>query len=241
MTGEGNIWILGDSHVGLAAGDEKKMLAWIDRLEARKPRMLLLNGDVFHYYIGEPKFMTPAVESFLARLKALRDGGVEVVWIEGNRDFFVRGSAAEQSISRVEDSLEIAAGAVRYFIVHGDLINDHDLPYRFWRRISKNFVTRAGVKLVPGGIARRFVDGVERKLASSNFKHKVRLPVEQMERFGTARRKDGYDVVVFGHFHHKHIIEPNGTAKVIVLPAWFDGGEALVIDSTSGQHWFEVP
>lgn len=241
MSGEGNIWILGDSHIGLSDGDEKNMLAWIDRLEARRPRMLLLNGDVFHYYIGEPKFITPAVSRFLERLKALRDGGVEVVWVEGNRDFFIRGSAAEASVSRVEDSLEIAAGAVRYFVIHGDMINDRDLPYRFWRLASKNFVTRVGVKLVPRGVARRFVDGVERKLASSNFKHKVRLPVEQMARFGTARRNEGYDVVIFGHFHHKHIIEANDTAKVIVLPAWFDNGEALVIDPASGEHWFEVP
>lgn len=237
----GEIWILGDSHVGLGAGDERKMLAWIDRLEARSPSMLLLNGDVFHYYIGDRKFITPAVEAFLARLRSLRETGVEVVWVEGNRDFFVRGSAAEECVSRVEDSLEIAAGPTRYFVIHGDMINDRDLPYRFWRVISKNFVTRTGVKLIPKKIARNFVDGVERKLAMSNFKHKIRLPVEQMERYGTERKREGYDVVVFGHFHQKHIIDANGTAKVVVLPAWFEKGEALVIDPVSGRHWFEVP
>lgn len=239
MTARGDIYILGDSHVGLGEGDERAMVEWLDRLASRSPAALYLNGDVFHYYIGNPKFMTDAVTRFLERLRALRESGVDVVWVEGNRDFFVRRSAAEDAVTRVVDWEEIRAAGMRYFVIHGDMINDRDLPYRFWRAFSKNRFMELAVRMVPRTIARRLVDRVERKLSRSNFKHKTRLPVELMEEYGRARGNEGYDVVVFGHFHHKLLL-PESDPRVIVLPAWFERGEALAISPLSGQWRFEV-
>ena len=239
MSERGKIWIIGDSHIGLSDGDERKINAWIDRLEARGPKALYLNGDVFHYFIGNPKFFTPAVEGFLARLRRLRESGVEVVWIEGNRDFFLRGSAAEDAVTRVVDFEGIRAGGKSYYVVHGDMINDRDIPYKFWRAFSKNSVMRLAVKLVPRATARRLVDRVEKKLAMSNFKHKRVLPTGQMLRYGDAKATEGFDAVVFGHFHHKLLL-PEDAPRVIVLPAWFDGGEALTISPESGEWSFET-
>lgn len=239
MSRERGIWIIGDSHVGLGAGQEQRMVEWLDRLAERNPRSLYLNGDVFHYYIGNPKFITPAVEGFLGRLRSLRDAGTEVVWVEGNRDFFVRGSVAEAAVTRVVDSEAIRAGTKSFFVIHGDMINDRDLPYRFWRVFSKNPVMELAVKMIPRRAARRIVDRVERKLSMSNFKHKTRLPVELMEAYGDARQREGHDLVVFGHFHHKLLV-PAVKPKVVVLPAWFEQGEALWISPESGEWSFEV-
>lgn len=239
MSREGAIWIIGDSHVGLGPGEEVRMVEWLDRLEAKHPRALYLNGDVFHYFIGNEKFMTPAVDGFLGRLRELRDRGTDVVWVEGNRDFFVRGSAAEEAVTRVVDWEEIRAGGRRVFVIHGDMINDRDLPYRFWRAFSKNRFMEFAVRLVPRKLARRLVDRVEKKLATSNFKHKTRLPVEQMHAYGRARQSEGYDLTVFGHFHHKLLV-PEKDPCVVVLPAWFDGGEALTISPDTGEWRFEV-
>ncbi len=239
MSRDGKIFVIGDSHIGLGAGDERKINAWIDRLEAKRPKALYLNGDVFHYFIGNPKFFTPAVDGFLGRLRRLRDSGVTVVWVEGNRDFFLRGSAAEASVSRIVDFEAIRAGGRSYYVVHGDMINDRDIPYRFWRAFSKNPVMKLAVSLVPRGIARRLVDRIEKKLAMSNFKHKTRLPTEQMLAYGDERKREGHDAVVFGHFHHKLFL-PESDPRVIVLPAWFDGGEALTIEPETGAWAFEA-
>lgn len=236
---EGSIWIIGDSHVGLGPGEETKMVQWIDRLAVRRPRALYLNGDVFHYYIGNPKFMTAAVTGFLDRLRRLREDGTEVIWVEGNRDFFVRRSAAEKAITRVVDEEAIEAAGRRYFVIHGDMINDRDIPYLFWRGFSKNRFMEFAVKLVPKGVARRLVDRVERKLAMSNFKHKTNLPIGQMELYGAKLAEQGFDTVVLGHFHKKLLL-PEARPRVIVLPAWFEKGEALVISPQTGEWSFEV-
>ncbi|HEX7831612.1 MAG TPA: hypothetical protein VF787_18295, partial [Thermoanaerobaculia bacterium] len=122
-----------------------------------------------------------------------------------------------------------------------DMINDRDWQYRFWRRASKNPIMKLGVNLIPKKIARNFVDSVEKKLASSNFKHKSRVPVELMERYGKQRSSDGFTHVVFGHFHQKLEIPAGRSMLVTVLPPWYETGEAMKIDTTTGAfEWVTV-
>jgi UDP-2,3-diacylglucosamine hydrolase len=236
----GRIFVIGDSHIGLSDGSEKPVVAWIDRLQKLDPKALYLNGDVFHYLIAHPKFFTPSVGKVMDRFRALRDSGVAVHYVEGNRDFFLRGSFVEQAVTDVGLEYVVDAGPRKYLIVHGDMINDRDWKYRFWRRASKNPLSRLGVNLIPSRFARGFVDDVEKRLARSNFKHKSRLPVELMERYGRARAAHGVTDVVFGHFHEKLTI-PAGPAQVTILPPWYETGEAMAIDETSGEfEWVKV-
>lgn len=234
---KGQIFVIGDSHIGLHDGDEVPIVSWLDRLAAHQPRALYLNGDVFHYFIGDPKFITPSVTKFLARLRELRDSGIAIYYVEGNRDFYIEQSIAKDCVTEIVTETSIAAGPKRYLVIHGDMINDRDLPYRFWRRVSKNPVMRFAVRLWPKRAARKFVDSVESRLARSNFKHKRRLPVELMEAYGRKRRSDGFDVVVFGHFHQKTVV-PAGDATVVVLPAWYESGEAMMISPETGEYEF---
>ncbi|HEY6139522.1 MAG TPA: metallophosphoesterase [Thermoanaerobaculia bacterium] len=237
MTRPGQIFVIGDSHIGLADGSEQPIVAWLDRLEALAPRALYLNGDLFHYLIADAKFVTRSVEIVFERLRKLRDAGVPIHYVEGNRDFFLRGSFAEAAVTDVALEYAVRAGAHNYLIVHGDMINDRDYPYRFWRFASKNAFSRFALKLIPKTTAKTFVDGVERKLAKTNFKHKSRLPMEQFVEYGRRRSADGYTDIVFGHFHQK-FVESLGGATVTILPPWYETGEAMCIDPGTGQFTF---
>jgi UDP-2,3-diacylglucosamine hydrolase len=234
----GRIFVIGDSHIGLADGSEQPVSAWLDRLAALQPRALYLNGDLFHYLIAHPKFTTTSVEKVMAKFRALRDRGIAIHYVEGNRDFFLKGSFVEDAVTDVGLEYAIPAGTQRYLIVHGDMINDRDWKYRFWRRASKNPISRLGVDLIPKKIARNFVDSVEKKLAGTNFKHKSRLPVEMMEAYGRKRARDGFTHVVFGHFHAKVVLPVGDAMTVTVLPPWYESGEAMVIDPATGAFEF---
>ena len=235
----GQIFVIGDSHIGLADGNEQPISAWLDRLLKVKPKALYLNGDLFHYLIAHRKFFTSSIDKVLRKFREVVDAGVPIHYVEGNRDFFVKGSFVEDSITDVALEYEVRAGNRRYLIVHGDMINDRDWQYRFWRRASKNPLTKLGLELIPKRVARRFVDSVEGRLARSNFKHKPRLPVELMEAYGRKRGKQGFTDVVFGHFHQKLVMPANGTT-VTILPPWYETGEAMAIDPVSGEFSFEV-
>jgi UDP-2,3-diacylglucosamine pyrophosphatase LpxH len=237
MIPAGQIFVIGDSHIGLSDGSEKGILQWLDRLVALQPRALYLNGDLFHYLIAHPKFYTSSVNKLFARLRELRDSGIEVHYVEGNRDFFIKGSFAEKAVSDVALQYAIEAGGRKYLITHGDLINDRDYQYRFWRFLSKSGFARFGLRFIPRGLARRFVDGVEQRLSRSNFKYKSRLPLETMEVFGRERARDGFTHIVLGHFHEKLVL-PTAGLTVTILPPWFESGEAMVIDPETGDFSF---
>lgn len=234
----GQIFVIGDSHIGLADGNEKPISEWLDRLARLKPKALYLNGDLFHYLIPHRKFSTPSVEKVFRKFREVVDSGVPIHYVEGNRDFFLKGSFVEKAVTDVRTEYEVCAGNEKYLIVHGDMINDRDWQYRFWRRASKNPVMKLALELVPERIARKLVDDVEKGLAKSNFKHKTRLPVQLMDAYGKNRGREGFTHVVFGHFHHK-LVRPNeGGATIAILPAWYESGEAMAIDPETGEFTF---
>ena len=238
---KGAIYVIGDSHIGLADGNEKAINTWLDRLLALEPKALYLNGDLFHYLIAHPKFRTSSVEKVMAKFRQVVDAGTPIHYVEGNRDFFLTGSFVEDAVTDIGIEYSVPVGAKRYLIVHGDMINDRDWQYRFWRRASKNPIMKLGVSLIPKKIARNFVDSVEARLARSNFKHKSRVPVELMEAYGRRRAREGFTHVVFGHFHTKLEIPAGDSMTVTVLPPWYETGEAMRIDPETGAfEWVVV-
>jgi UDP-2,3-diacylglucosamine hydrolase len=234
----GQIVVIGDSHIGLGEGSETNVNAWLDRLAALQPRALYLNGDLFHYLIAHAKFRTPSVAKVMKKFREVRDRGIAIHYVEGNRDFFLKGSFVEDAVTDIGLEYTLDAGGKKYLITHGDTINDRDYAYRFWRRASKNPLTKLGVSLIPKKVARNFVDGVEARLARTNVKHKSRLPLELMQAFGRKRAREGVTHVVFGHFHEKLVMP--GEATITILPPWYETGEAMVIDPASGEFSFEV-
>jgi UDP-2,3-diacylglucosamine hydrolase len=235
----GQIFVIGDLHIGLAEGDDRIICEWLDRLALHSPHALYMNGDVFHYLIAHRNFRTSSIDGVMEKLRQLRDSGIRIHYVEGNRDFFLKGSFVEQSVTDAETEYAVGAGTNRYLIVHGDMINDRDWPYRFWRRLSKNPVMRLSVGLIPKKIAKSFVDGVEAKLAKSNFKHKTRVPVELIAQYAARRGTGGgFTHAVLGHFHKKLMLP--GPVTAAVLPAWYESGEAMMIDPLTGSFEWVV-
>ena len=213
--------VFADCHVGRRPGDEEPFLEALDRVRARGARAVTLLGDIFHFFIAHPKFETPAIARFLEKTRQLREAGVAVTYVEGNRDFFLRGSYVEGLFDAVCDEETFDAGNRRFLATHGDLLNERDLPYRFWRMASKNPISRAAIALVPKAVANRLVWEVEARLYRSNFKHKSRLPVEMIRAFAQRRFRQGIDVVLLGHFH-KSWTEAIDGGRVEILPAFVE-------------------
>jgi UDP-2,3-diacylglucosamine pyrophosphatase LpxH len=127
----------------------------------------------------------------------------------------------EKLFREVTDEESFQEGAKRFLLTHGDRINEADIPYRFWRFLSKNPVSRFALNFVPKQAGNRLVWKTEARLYKSNFKHKQRLPVEMIRQFAKRRFRRGYDVLLLGHFHKSWTEEmPDG--RVEILPAFVD-------------------
>ena len=80
--------VFADCHVGRQPGDEGPFLDALRQARDRGAKAISLLGDIFHFFIAHPKFETPAIARFLETVDALREDGVPVTYVEGNRDFF---------------------------------------------------------------------------------------------------------------------------------------------------------
>ena len=212
------IAILADSHLGSSEADVAPFLRALEQMRSRGATSLYLLGDVFHYLVADRKFATAGLTAFLRGVRDFRAAGGSVVYVEGNRDFFLRGSYLEPEFDAVGESATFRSGPVSFFLMHGDTINERDWPYRFWRFASKNRVAWGVMKLIPRAAANRFVASMERRLRDTNFKHKSRLPVDLIRRFAERRFREGHDVVLLGHFHESWKAELTGGVAEIVPP-----------------------
>jgi UDP-2,3-diacylglucosamine pyrophosphatase LpxH len=229
----GGVAVFADAHLGQAEGDADDFLEAVSGMRPRGLTTIVFLGDIFHYFIGDARFETPLTRRVLTAWRDLASSGVSLRYVEGNRDFFLDGTRFASSFEAYGETDGLDVGGVRYAFVHGDRVNTRDLPYRFWRRLSKNPVSRRALGLIPGPVARAIVAETERRLYRTNFRHKTRLPEADLLAEGRRARRAGYERLLVGHFHVERLLEAtDGIAHV--LPAWLEERKHAEID-TSGR------
>jgi UDP-2,3-diacylglucosamine pyrophosphatase LpxH len=212
--------LLADAHVGGPGGQGDDLVEELAALDAATCELLLILGDLFHVWVGDLRYETVEIRRLVDALEQVRRRGIESRYVEGNRDFFLDDSVYAGCFDSVGSEHAFAHGGVRYLAVHGDGLDDRDWRYRFWRRTSKNAVSRAMARRLPGRVARRFVHGMDRRLAETNFEHKLRIPEGVIRRYAESRLAEGYDVLLLGHFHQPRRWQVSG-GEVRILDAWF--------------------
>jgi len=212
--------IVADAHIDGPGGDAAPLLAQLRSLPAEGCGRLLLMGDLFQAWVGFPQFEPAGLAELLAAIAELRARGIRVDYLEGNRDFFLAGSRYAAAFDSIGDEIAFDWDGVRYLAVHGDGLDDNDRQYRLWRRATKSLPIELAMRFLPARLARRLVDSTERKLAQTNFKHRVEIPTAAIERFAERRLAEGHDVLLLGHFHEERRW-PVAAGEVWLLPAWF--------------------
>ena len=88
--------IVADAHVGQRSGDSADMISMLYAAGDCGVMEIIFLGDGFQYLIGMSKFWTRGVIEVLEAWRRLRQAGVRIGVVEGNRDFFL--DAARQII-----------------------------------------------------------------------------------------------------------------------------------------------
>lgn len=213
--------LIADSHLGGAGGSAEELIAQLGGLQAAGCERLILMGDIFHVWVGNRRFETPAIRDVTARLLEMRRDGLEIDYIEGNRDFFIAGSAYAEAFSSVGAEVRLTVGSRRYLAVHGDGVDESDRQYLFWRRLSKSRLSRALMFHLPSAIAQWALDTTEAGLAQTNFKHRAGIPRQAISRYAERRLEEGHDTLLLGHFHAPHCWAVDG-GEVRILDAWYN-------------------
>jgi UDP-2,3-diacylglucosamine hydrolase len=237
-----SILLLGDAHFREEDPEVDIFLDFLRRLPVGAKALYLL-GDLFDLWIGSEAFVSGCHRKVVDGIVALRAAGTEVFYVEGNRDYHLKSLYGPSVFREIaEESLHLDFGGRKIHLAHGDLVNQEDRPYQRWRRLAKGPLLLGMLQRLPEALARAAARHLERRIARTNRRHRIRFPEEQCRRFALEQRANGADTLVLGHFHQEAHLrwETDGAGiEVFVLPSWREGRRYLRI-SEDGRAEFEA-
>jgi len=222
---------VGDVHLDRDDPDLAPFVSYLGALGRTSGRIVLM-GDLFNLWLADPRLELPHHRAVVEELRRLRRAGVEIHYLEGNRDYRVGRSHLGTTFDTVSDEgLVEAWSGRRVWAAHGDLVNRHDGQYRLWRRVSRSSPVWAVFSSIPEKRRFALAERIERRMRSTNTGMKRAFPEDQVRAYSREYLRDGVDAVVLGHFHDEHELSLDG-GRVLVVPAWKESRRHLRVDGS---------
>ena len=214
---------VGDVHLERDDPDLPDFLAFLDTL-GRTSRRIVLMGDLFDLWIGQPELEQSHHVAVATKLAELRRQGLRVCYLEGNRDYRIGESQTGRAFDESSEAGRVEEfGGRRIYAIHGDLVNPDDRQYRRWRRISRSGLAWALFNALPRATRLRWSSRAEFRMRATNLEFKFEFPEEAVRSYAAGLFRKGYDAVVLGHFHIEKDLLARGSdprGRIIVLPEW---------------------
>jgi UDP-2,3-diacylglucosamine hydrolase len=226
--------VVADAHLNGLNKELEQFLSFLYSLQDSSIHVLYILGDLFNIWLGAPKMQLSYQISVIEVLQVLQNTGIQVNYVEGNRDYFLSPFYLNAPFVEIaSEYTQTVIGNIRFYLSHGDLVNMHDRQYRLWRSFSRNRIIYTGFKWLPRSVAVRLAHHLEQTLRGTNQRNKASFPTKTCETYAKNLMQAGYDVVILGHFHEERQQEffINGQKKYLyALPAWKDTQKYLEID-----------
>lgn len=209
------------------------------RDQAAQAEALYILGDLFEAWVGDDEGSALA-DSVRSALHELRQSGVPVFFLRGNRDFLIGMRFAEQTgVTLLPDPCVISLYDVPTLLMHGDLLCSEDLAYQAFRAQVRNpawqenflaqpLAARQAFAAQARAASQRHQAGLAQAQTLETIADVTAATVEQtMTRFGIHR-------LIHGHTHRPaiHSLRIGGhSAQRIVLGDWYEQGSVLRVSS----------
>lgn len=136
-------YFISDVHLGLgppAAEREKqrRLLGFLDHA-SRDATHLFILGDLFDAWIEYRTVIPRGFHRVLAKLHDAADRGIDVHFLVGNHDFWVRDFfPAEMGIKTHLEAFEVELDGKRIHMHHGDGLDPRDRGYAILKKVLRN-------------------------------------------------------------------------------------------------------
>jgi UDP-2,3-diacylglucosamine hydrolase len=215
-------FVLSDAHLGPAPEDAERTLLDLFALARTRAASVVINGDLFDFWFEWRHVIPRTGFRVLAALAALRDAGVDVLWIAGNHDCWggdvlTRDVGVTYHVGPWRGEL----AGWQTLVEHGDGLREkEDAPYRRLRTLLRNpLAIRVFRRLHPDTATR-----IALRSSHTSRNMRPRDGGEGLKRVALARLRaePSLDLYVFGH-SHATAIGRSETGGVFANPgAWMD-------------------
>jgi len=201
--------------------------------EVRRADALYILGDLVEAWIGDDD--DAELPQRIARAtRAVRDAGVPIYFMVGNRDFLLGQAFAERAgFTLLDDGTVHDLYGTPTLLMHGDALCTDDVAYQAVRRNVRTPEWKAQVMSMPLDARRAFAAKArEDSRAHTGSTHETIMDVNAGA-VAEAMRTAGVDRLIHGHTHRPaiHAFDLDGqTARRIVLGDWYEQGSVLQID-----------
>jgi UDP-2,3-diacylglucosamine hydrolase len=191
--------------------------AFFDFLErhARSCPQLFLLGDIFEFWAGDDD-LSPFNLQVIAALRAVADGGTQIRWIAGNRDFLVGESFAEAAGLRLLPDPFVLDNVV---LTHGDALCTDDTAYMQFRAQVRNPMVQRQFLSQPLEQRKAFISQ-GRKDSRDAMRHKAESIMDvNADAVHALFAETATRNMIHGHTHRPALHEEDGYRRY-VLPDW---------------------
>ncbi len=132
-----------DTHLQSSAPEITQRFEHFLESTARQARALFLLGDIFEVWVGDDD-TSPIADRLQKKLRVLHDGGTQLFFIPGNRDFLLgRPWLSQAGVILLPDPSPLPASLgipenQRVLLTHGDALCTDDTAYQNIRRVLRN-------------------------------------------------------------------------------------------------------
>ncbi|HET7655460.1 MAG TPA: UDP-2,3-diacylglucosamine diphosphatase [Luteimonas sp.] len=199
--------------------------------EARGAEALYILGDLFEAWVGDDD--PSEAGAFVAdKLRGLREAGVPVYFMRGNRDFLLGGDYARRAgMTILPDPAVVVLHGVPTLLTHGDLLCTGDTAYQQFRAQTRDPTWQAQFLAQP--LDARLAFAQQARAASQA--HQGGLEQQGTMEAITDASPDavrewfsryGLDRMIHGHTHRPKVHTDEGGTRV-VLGDWYEQGSVL--------------
>jgi len=194
--------VISDIHLATHSCKPKKVLKYLKSIQ---PKTLVLNGDIIDSWRFSRNYFPKAQLKVIRQLIKMMEKGVQVFYITGNHDEFLRKfSQAQIGNLRIVNQLILDLNGSKTWIFHGDIF-DNIIHQTKW--LAKLGAATYGMLTMLNQIVNRFLIWIgkpEIMIYKSIKKYTARenINLSSFETaIGNAAFQQGYHTVICGHTH----------------------------------------
>ena len=231
---DGFLYIVTDSHLDESIAPAKEFVEMLLQLENSHTVVFL--GDLFKIWLAPQKFWTELHRETMTGFQHLRDRGINIVFLAGNREMLLPRKLTDKWKKIIpfthlsHGDFFLSWGGKRYGFIHGDTINYNDSQYLRWKALTHNIIFETFFRVIPGALARWIAGWIETMLVKTNQEYKVRYPAKEIQEFAESVLTE-VDHYFVGHFHLDLEIKVEGSSGVLrIVPDWLSKRKILKLN-----------